>query len=79
MLNCGQNGRRRLGRYLKRLLYEVETGLLGAWLVTDDYNDDNFLYKFVWNISHSKKNWANYEIMETNYEEAVFAIIFDVL
>jgi hypothetical protein len=36
-----------------------------AWLLTDDNNnDDNFLYKFVWNISHSKKNWTFYDIMK---------------
>jgi len=30
VLNCRQNGRRRLGRPLKRLLDEVETGLSGS-------------------------------------------------
>jgi hypothetical protein len=51
---------------LKRLLDEAETGLLRPdwWLMTDDNNDDNFLYKFVRSISHSKKNWGNYDIMK---------------
>jgi hypothetical protein len=35
MLNCGPNGRRRLGRPLKRLLDEAETGLLKAQLITE--------------------------------------------
>ena len=30
VLNCRQNGRRRLGRPLKRLLDEAETGLSGS-------------------------------------------------
>jgi hypothetical protein len=33
MLNCGPNGRRRIGRPLKRILQEAETGLLRPkWL-----------------------------------------------
>ena len=41
MLNYRPNGRRRLGRPLKRLLDEAETGLSKVLLVTDDDDDDD--------------------------------------
>ena len=40
MLNYRPNGRRRLGRALKRLSDEAETGLSRPNIVTDDDDDD---------------------------------------
>ena len=69
MLNCGPNGRRRLGRPLERLLDEAETGLAGPdrWrLMMIAYLRAKYFERSAgYTLFDHKKKWRNFGSAES--------------